>query len=498
MPTQRFDDIGQAGLVTDLHPASTVGWQACQNIVPVNGKIATSKGQTKLFDLAIAPRWSYTHRQPDGTDYLVVCDGVSVWAYTMDGVGEDISPTVAGSPPFSDSISFCSLNTVLVWNSLAAGPYYWPGPGNVLTPLPGWDFDHWRAKTMAAYRYYLVAGGFVEDRTTVPPTYYPHKVIWSTSAADGDIPSEWVASPSNEAGDDLIGETSGEILGTRLVQDSLWIIKTDAVYSMDWIGIPYVMQLRRLRGALNLHSQQETAEYLGSLVAMSGRDLVVFDGAQVQSLVKGKIQQGLEDLIGNQDWASGQVFVDPYINKLYVLGNATFVDQFTEALVLDLNTQAWGRIDLNYAYGMVSIPYAAGPTDPELAEVIVLESDESNTSWWVSVLDDSASNSLGVPLTFRVERYGMPIEGANGLAMVSEAWIEATGQADTLQAYIGAQWELDDVIRWDGPHTVTPNRLTHINPLITGRYFAFRFESAARQNWEVGSMTLRWSPAGER
>jgi hypothetical protein len=499
MPTQRLDNLGGTGLVTDLHPTAQDGWRSCENVIPRNGRISTAPGESKLFDLAIAPRWYTHHRQPDGTDYLVVCNGTSVYAYTMDGTGEDISPTTGGSLPFSEYISFCNLNGVLVWNSAATGPHYWPGPGSPLTELPGWDHDDWRCRTMAAYRYYLVAGGITENvGGPGASVFYGHKVMWSNAAEDGAVPTLWVADPTNEAGDDLLGESLGEILGMTPVQDSLWIIKDDSVYSMDWVGLPFVMQTRRLRGALNLHSIQGTGEYLGSLVALSGRDLVVFDGAQIRSLVKGRVQEALITLIGNQPWRTGAVYLDPYINRLYLLGKATYINQFTEALVLDLDTQAWGRKRLGFIYGMVTIPYAKGPTAPEVTETIVLESNEANTAYWASILDATASSSLGVPYSSSVVRDGIALEGAEGLAMLTEAWVEATGAADTLQAYIGAQWTLDDSIRWDGPHTVTPNRETHINPRITGRYFALRFESANRQNWQIGSTTLRWSPAGER
>lgn len=497
MPTQRFDAIGGVGLITDLHPAANEGWSSCRNIIPRNNRITTGKGATKLFDLAIEPRWSTTHRQPDGTQYLIVNNGSSTWAYTSAGVGEDITQDTAGTIPYSNKISFCNLNGVLCYNSLADGPYYWPGPGSPLTPLPGWDFDEWRCHALASYRYYLVAGGMVENRSTTDD-YYAHKLRWSTAAADGDIPAEWVADPANEAGDDLLGESNGAIIGMLPIQDSLWIIKEDAIYSMDWVGLPYIMQTRKLRGALNLHTPKETAEYLGSLIAMSGRDLIWFDGAQVRSLVKGKVQEALVDLIGVRTWASAAVLVDPFINYLYVLGRATYIDQYTEALVLDLDNQAWGRMDLNYAFGAVSMPYAAGPSDPEIALIIMLESNEANTEHWASLLDNSASNSLGVPLQFSVERTGIPLEGAEGLAMITEGWVEATGDADTIDVYIGAQWTLDDAMRWDGPHVVTPNRQQHINPRITGRYFGYRLESSSRQNWEAGSLTLRWSPAGER
>ena len=146
MPRERIANLGEVGLNTDvaptLLPANVV--TGLNNVVPVNGSLETARGELRLFDLDIEPRYHTAYRsfKFDGLaarQWFIVSDGVDVYAYHLQADGtlitEQITPTdddtATGTPEpwLGGLVSFADLNGVLVINSETNGPFYWPGPG---------------------------------------------------------------------------------------------------------------------------------------------------------------------------------------------------------------------------------------------------------------------------------------------------------------------------------------------------------------------------------
>jgi hypothetical protein len=529
MPRQRIDNLGKIGLNTDVSPYDLPpqAWTRLFNCVTQDGALRSAPGERKLFNLQIKPLYHTGFVGPTGVQFIVVSDGAKVHAYNMQGVRFDLTPTTDWQSGF---VSFTNLNGVLVVNSRSDGPFYWSGDtADKLVVLPGWD-TNWRCREMVAFRYYLVALNMTETNVE-----YPHKVRWSNSAAEGSLPTLWVAAATNDAGSDLIGETQGPIVGGALVRDALWIVKEDAVYEMRWIGGEFIMQLSRLKN-IGTRLQRGFAPLRGGLVIFTTSDLLFFDGTNSRSLVDMRVRQGLYGSISEELWDFSQVFVHEDSSQLFIQGVEAGFRQLSSALVWNFEEDTWGHRRLSFGYGMDAVlatvvsglptwdelgavaplvqptpfwipgrswdeqrdgSWNKGVYQPSVTDVLLYESNDTDTAWWVALVAIANTDSDGQPKTCIAERVAIPIEGADGLAMVTEVWPEVRGDAP-VEISIGSQMAANDAPIWDAPIAVTPGVTQSITPRLTGRYIAVRVRSQADGRWALGSLTLDWQRAGER
>lgn len=491
---QRYDKLGAVGLNTDILPSllEPGAWTDLYNIACGDGSVRNVYGQSRQMYLPIKPEYHTAYRRFTGEWLLIVSDGVRTMAVDIfNQAAQDITPLSGGW--VGGRVSFATLNSVLVVNSATDGPFYLSVSGNIqndtLEPLPGWDAN-WRCKALVAYRYYLVALYMTESGNA-----FPHKLRWSNAAEEGAVPTEWVASATNDAGDDLIGETLGGIVGGVVVKDYLYIVKEDAVYAMSFVGGNDVMRVDRMHGGAGTQIPEGFTEMTGGLVACTARDLTLFDGTALTSLSAQRVRKALQEIISEGYWNQTQVFRHTPSTTLWIGGSAEDDTRLNAALVFDWTAGVWWQKALHYCYGFDAI--ALAPSDKPLTEIALYESNQADDSWWVSMLDGSDTDADGVPLLCSAERIGLPIEGADALAMVTQAWLELDSTIP-LAVTFGVQNDPDDTVSWGLPQTWTPGTTRFLTPRVTGRYLAVRVESNAVGNWRLGAITLEWQRAGER
>ena len=535
MPRMRIDKLGSIGLNTDVQPylLPPQAWTKMINCQTQDGELRSAVGERKLFDLQIRPLYHTAFRSIAGVQYVIVSDGANVHAYTMDGSVEDITPEETGTPaPWSEGfVTFTNMNGVLVVNSWTDGPFYWAGPGSKLVPLPGWN-STWKCREMVSHRYNLVALNMTEDGEV-----YPHKVRWSSAAAEGDIPNEWEPLAENDAGFDLVGETTGHIVGARLVRDSLFVVKEDAVYDMRWIGGEYVMQLTRLMGAkTGTRLQRGFVGIGGALAIFTTADLLAFDGQQTTSMVDMRVRAGMYANLSTDEWELAQLFYAVTASTLIVAIVDAGYQHLSRAFTFNLEENTWGVRQLHNSYGFDNalietrdgmptwdqmgpgVPYnipapvwvQGGTWDdqtngswnqgvyrPSTPDIIVYESSADDTTWWVSVLAISTGNHDGTPKYCSAERIAIPIGDASKPYMVTEVWPELRGESQ-VNLWIGAQDAPNGAVRWEGPFPFTPTQGVHITPRVTGRFLAFRIESESLGDWALGAYSVQFETAGDR
>ena len=528
MERMRIANLGSVGLNTDVQPylLPPEAWTQLYNCRTEDGELRSVVGNQKLFDLAIRPTYHTSYVGPTGTPYLVVSDGAKTFIYDIQGNGTEITP--ASGAWAGGFVSFPVLNGVLVVNSASDGPFYLDtsvalGP---MLALPGWD-PTWRCREMVVHRYYLVALNMTEGAAL-----FPHKVRWSNSAQEGSLPTEWVASASNDAGSDLAGETPGDIVGGRLVRDSLYIVKEDAVYDMRWIGGQFIFEIDRMKGGVGTKLQRGFTEMLGSLVVVTTSDLRVFDGTRDISIADAKVRKGISNAISDEYWKESQVFYHKPTSTLYLAGVSAGYNQLSNALTYNTEEATWGHRDVRFSYGFDSIfvdtsgnsltwddlgtpaptngswipgqpwdsqtngSWDKGLYQAGVQDIVIYEGDDSDLAWWVSVIARTNTNSDGSEKVCRAERVAVPIEGAEGLAEITRVWPEIRGEAP-VDMWIGGQMAANGNVQWDGPFRVVPGETESIDPLITARYVSVKLQSEDVGSWSLGSITVEWEPAGE-
>lgn len=473
MTRQRIDNLGAAGLNTDIFPTLLPpgSWTGLVNVTPRDNAIYVAAGRVLVANLPCKPTWHMVYTDSTGTTYLVLSDGASVWLVnTETGAKQDISPALPRVSLLSlnfGRVSFTSLNGVLVVNSATNGPFYWPGSG-VLLPLPGWQ-SGWLCQQMVAYRYFLVALNMTETAAL-----FPYKVRWSSSAAEGEIPAEWIPATTNDAGDDLLGETPGHIVQGVVIRDSLHIVTEDSAYRMSWIGGQSIMRTDRLHGSLGTTLPTGAVEMGGALVSIKDDDIVAFDGTQARSLANGRVRKVLKGMLG---WI-GTLHAHNEDTTLCLM-SAPNGSLSNIALMYDWTRNVWWQRDITNGFGFDSLD----------GDLIIYEW-ESGAQWKAYRLTGSPDRD-GV-----AERRAVLLEGSDNLVMLREAWLECDGGPVDLT--IGTQSAPDGAITWGSPNTWTPGTTRSIPLRVTGRYFAVRLSLKKGAPCTVGAITLDWAPAGER
>jgi len=535
MARQKIAELGSIGLLSDMIPSLTppAAWTNLINCATNDGSIQSSSGERKLFDVQIRPLFHTSYKTPDGVWNVVVSDGVLVHSYDLiNKVAKNITPT--GPEWAGGYITFANLNGVLVVNSSAEGLFYWATgevlpADQILKPAPGWSTE-WRCQFIAAYRYYLVALNMTETDVN-----YPHKFRWSNSAQEGDLPTEWIATLTNDAGDDILGESAGVIIGGAVVRDSLYIVKEDAIYSLSWIGGQYVMRSDQLKGGIGTRIARGFAPAMGGLIVFTTSDCLYFDGQNATSLVDMRIRRTLFGAISEELWELSQVYVREATSQIFISGAGAGALNLSDSFVYNYEEKTWGHRRLVNSYGLDTIlvtdatstltwdelglppvpkamprflpgatwdeqrdgTWNKGVYQPSVPDTIVYETNDTDTAWWVSVIGVTDLGSNGNPKYCMAERVGIPIGGADTLVMVKEVWPEMTGSAP-VNISIGSQMSEGENVVWDGPHPFTPGVSQSITPRITGRFIAVRIESQYDGNWRLGAMTYDFQPAGER
>lgn len=547
MTRERIDNLGAIGLVGEsvnslLPPRA---WNTLRNVLTERGALISAPGERRLFNLSIKPTYHTSYVHTNGLVYLIVSDGLRVRAYSVaDGSSEDISPNPL-VPWLGGFVTFANLNGVLVVNSWSDGLFYLAppavpapfaapriGPGGgggggavlgVLTPLPGWD-PEWLCREIVAYRYFLVAINMTEGGIK-----FPHKLRWSNSAAEGELPTEWVAALTNDAGDDLLGETPGVLVGGRVVRDSLFVVKEDAVYALNWTGGEFVMRTDRAHNSVGTRIQKCFASMRGSLAVFTSNDVLEFDGQNSLSLTLGRDSDSIFSTLSDSEWELSEVYVHEPSNTLWLgLASAGYA-QLSGALIYNWKENTWGHKHLTFGHGFTSAlitltvdtptwdeldttpmvgpgltwdeqrggSWNKGLYQPSVQDVILFESNDTNTAWWASVLALNDSNSDGTAKSCQAVRTGISLEGAPGVVMVREIWPEVVGDIP-VSISVGGMDALGSTPVWDGPYTFDPLSGVSITPRVTGRYIAIKLDSNAIGSWKFGAMTIDWAPAGER
>lgn len=528
--------MGAVGMAPDqvssLLPQNA--WSRLFNVQTSAGSIRSSQGERKLFDLSIKPRYHTAYQAPNGRTYVIVSDGANIIAYdVLSQIPADILP--AAGIWSSGAVTFTNLNGILVVNSESDGPFYWDVPAalpadQILVPLPGWD-SKWRCKAMIAFRYYLVAMNMTEDSKN-----YMHKLRWSNSAQEGDLPTQWVASLTNDAGDDLLGETAGGIIGGAIVRDVLMVLKTDAVYSMSWIGGQYVMRVDRLKDGVGTRVPQGFAGGIGGLFVFTSSDVLLFDGQNSNSIAAGRVKNAIFTNVSEDLWEFSQVFMFGNGNVVMIGIVGAGSTRLTDAYVYNYVENTWGHKALAFGYGfdqaLVTISadmptwdelgepnplnppmqrmipgltwdqqrggsWNKGVYQPSVPDLLVYESNDTDTAWWVSVVALEDTNSSGSAKYCMAERLGIPAEGADGMAMVTEVWPEIVGDIP-VRISIGGQLSENSAPIWDGPHDFIPGVTNSITPRVTGRFICIRVESQSKGRWVLGALTYDWQRCGDR
>jgi len=199
-------------------------------------------------------------------------------------------PTSIGASDFSSEITQWSLDNWgedIVANRRKGSIYYWDTDAST-TPLRAEKVSGATNSTpttvdsiiVSPNDRHLVALGSNEFGTTASPTgtYNPLTVRWSNQ----EDYTNWVPSISSTSGEVILADGT-KIVGAKRSRNAINIWTDNALWSMTFVGPPFVFQFSQLGTNCGLIAQHAGVDYDGRAVWMGYDNFYVFDG-QVRSL----------------------------------------------------------------------------------------------------------------------------------------------------------------------------------------------------------------------
>ena len=199
-------------------------------------------------------------------------------------------PTSTGASDFSSEITQWSLDNWgedIVANRRKGSIYYWDTDAST-TPLRATKVSGSTNSTpttvdsiiVSPNDRHLIALGSNEFGTTASPTgtYNPLVVRWSNQ----EDYTNWVPSISSTSGEVILADGT-KIVGAKRSRNAINIWTDNALWSMTFVGPPFIFQFSQLGTNCGLIAQHAGVDYDGRAVWMGYDNFYVFDG-QVRSL----------------------------------------------------------------------------------------------------------------------------------------------------------------------------------------------------------------------
>lgn len=496
----RIPDVGR-GVNYDLTPEELEPgvWTAVQNMRFRDGYAQKFKGIKPVFEVpSVTPYYLTAYQTP--TKKFWVHAGLQR-VFADDGTTRtDITPASVFTGGVDDRWTGGTLGGVLVMNNGVDQPQFWGGNvANDLAPLTGWNAN-WRAGVIRPFKNYLVALDLTKSGTR-----YQHMVKWSHAAVAGTIPASWdETNVTLDAGEQDLAETSDALVDALPLGDSLIVYKERSMYSMTYIGQPYIWRFQRLPGDSGMLARGCGAVTpLGHVVLTAG-DVVLNTGSGVQSIANGTVRRFIFQNIDSTNYRRAFVTTNPQRNEVLVcfpLSGSTVCDK---AAVWNWETKTWGMRDLNsVTYGATGLLDGAATdtwsSDPESWYSDVTTWGESEyapnearlmlCSLSSIAAFDVGDTDGGSSMSSYLERTGLAFDDAGSVKLIRSVRPRIDGMTgDVVQVQVGASMTPDAPPTWSNPVNFTIGSDIKADTFAQGRFLALRFSSS--RPWRIRSLDL--------
>jgi len=430
-----------------------------------------------------------------GTNYWLLFEADGTAWYIEGGNATQCDNSLLSAITDPASFSSTLLNGVAVISNGSDEPVYWGAAGNVAT-LTGWTATE-SCGFIAAFQYHLFALDI-----SGPGGTFRSKLKWSDAAQPGTIPNSWTAGASTTAGDVELSDSPGELLTAVPLRDSLMIYKRSATYQCKFVGGDNIFNFRKTMATTGALTRHSVADVGGKHVIVTDGDIVISDGANVQSIGEARVK----------DWLFGQLDQDNFANLFcsynraegeVLIGFPSAGSQFCDtALVYNVELDSFGVRDLS---DVVHAPVG-----------VVNDTVDSNTwadrteAWadavgfWGGSTVSSARDSMvfiladtmlqqdvtdAETVTAYLGKYSMDFGDSARVKFLKRIHVQAKANYGTLFVRAGSQMQPNDSITWSSEVSITdPEQV--VNLFAQGRYISVEVRSAGSDVWKLTGLDL--------
>ena len=402
------------------------------------------------------------------------------------------------------------LGGLLVMNNGVDVPQYLQAGVMRLRPLQGWS-SLWRCAFMVPFKQYLIAFDVTKDIGKADGRN-PHMMKWSTAAVPGSLPTSWDhTDPKLDAGEVDIAETPDLLVDAMQWGESLIVYKQRSMYSVRFVGQPFIFQIQRLPTESGMLFRGCGASTPQGHVVLTAGDVVLFNGQSVKSVADGWVRKYIFDKIDSTNYKRAFVVANPQNDEALICIPTPGDENCTQALVWNWKTATWGKRDLDQmrfgAVGQVD-NFAGLSWDSDT------DSWESDSSAWnedeyspnesrllllgdnkVLNFDVSNTDDGSTPLHGELERTGLWLDDAQMVKLLKglQMRIDAPAGAEVTVTF-GASMIPDSQTVWGDPMTFIVGTDFKVDGFAQGRYLAVKI--ACSRPWRLRAIDLDVVGAG--
>ena len=374
-------------------------------------------------------------------------------------------------------------------------------------------------RSMRGFRSFLVALNLKQAGVN-----FPRVVKWSTEAAIQTTPTSWNETTSTvDAGEYELADTKGDIMDGMQLRDAFMIYKEDAVYSMTYVGTPFIFSFRQLSPTVGAIATNCIAEFDGGHAIFGKGNFYVNDGQRLKPVLPQRLRDYVFTSIDGAQidkcfvaadygrteilfcfTADGAPSVEP--NKAVVWNYIT--NTFTIKDIPDVAHMGYGNVGdpvlpSTWASATTSWATITGPWTMSYAlqDKVLLFADPINTKLY---RDRSGNKKDTALMTSYVERTGLSLNAQGqpdftGVKRISAIYpkMSANG-SNSMTVYLGTAMSTEGGYDWKDAVLFNPDTQSKVSVRGTGKFYAVKFESSTDMDWELDGYALEIDNAGNR
>lgn len=374
-------------------------------------------------------------------------------------------------------------------------------------------------KSIRAFRSFLIALNITKDGVN-----FPRVVKWSTESATQTLPTSWNETTSTvDAGEFELADSKGDILDGLQLRDSFMIYKEDAVYSMTFVGTPFIFSFRQLSPTIGAIAKNCVAEFDGGHAIFGKGNFYINDGQRIKPILPMKLKEYVFQSIDGQQ--TNKCFVTADYGRTEILfcftADGATTDQPNKAVVWNYITNTFTIRDIpdlsHIGYGNVGNPIRAttwaattdtweSSTGPwtmsyDLQDKVLLFADPGNTKLY---RDNSGNKEDTTFMNSYIERSGLTLNeqgqpDQTSVKRISAIYPKMSISSDNeINVYLGTSMSTEEGITWNAPTTFNPNTQSKVSVRGTGKLYAVKFESTTDMDWELDGYAIDVKNIGNR
>lgn len=538
-----IDNTGAIGVLKDL-PDSELpvnAFTGAKNVRFDRGSARKMLGDEAVFEASASLLGSPLALIPVQTDtayYWVYPSETRIFA-TDGSVHVDITPSATASLTYTTDLNIRwnggVLNGFPVMNNGADAPVYWiPSLSNDVAVLR-YDYSAsttWadasaapRCQVMRMHKEFGIAMDITEN------TVRNQRLLWWSHPAEaGDIPLTWDYTKTNRmAGQVELAETQGAIIDGLTLKNDFAIYKTDSIYRMSYVGLPYVFSFRKEVDSFGILSRDCVKPFLGQHLAFGQSDIVLHNFSSTKSIISNRMRRWLYSIISSDTYKRSFVLNNFNQSEMWCCFPESGNDYPNLALVWNWEADTISIRDLQNivcgANGVIdpslestTFDGTSGSFDtdfgsfgetafnPSMVKLVLGQYSATDPK---VLLVDETNQFNGTNMDAYIERMCLPLgrQLQDGSVKVDTSKIKvidrivpriraSTGAHITVS--VGTQSELDGTVSWKRSKVFNADSDWKLDFRVAGRIMAVKFESSADISWSLEGYRVEWHYAGER